>query len=84
MDRLLLRIDEAAKLLGLGRSKAYQMAASGELPTVKIGTRSTRVPAEALQEWVKAMVSTTQRREQVRREESRNTAAEGRGAHAGY
>ena len=55
MDQLLLRPDEVASALGLGRSKTYQMLASGEIPVVRIG-RSVRVPAEALKIWVKQRV----------------------------
>ncbi len=51
MQRLLLRAEEVQEALGLGRSKTYQLIASGELPVVRIG-RCVRVPAEALQRWV--------------------------------
>ena len=51
MEKLLLRADEVAKALGLGRSKAYEMMATGVLPVVRIG-RSVRVPANALSDWV--------------------------------
>jgi excisionase family DNA binding protein len=51
MDAILIRAEEAGKLLGLGRSKVYEMLASGELPVVRVG-RSVRVPVEALREWV--------------------------------
>ena len=51
MERLLLRANEAAELLGLGRAKLYMMMASGQLPTVRIG-RSVRVPLDKLREWV--------------------------------
>jgi excisionase family DNA binding protein len=51
MDRLLLRVEEAAEYLSLGRSKTYQLVATGELPVVRIG-RSVRVPAAALRRWV--------------------------------
>jgi excisionase family DNA binding protein len=51
MDAILIRAEEAGKLLGLGRSKIYEMLASGELPVVRVG-RSVRVPVEALREWV--------------------------------
>ena len=40
---LLLHATEVAKLLGLGRSKVYEMMAARELPVVKIGT-AVRVP----------------------------------------
>ena len=56
MDRLLLRPDEVQRALGLGRSKTYQMMATGELPVVRIG-RSVRVPAEALRRWVEEKIN---------------------------
>jgi excisionase family DNA binding protein len=36
-DVLLIRIDEAARRLGLGRSMTYRFIQSGELPSIKIG-----------------------------------------------
>lgn len=51
MDELLLRPNEAARLLSLGRSKLYELVATGELPSVKIG-RATRIPVADLQAWV--------------------------------
>jgi excisionase family DNA binding protein len=54
--RLLLTIEEAAQRLGLGRSKTYQLAATGVLPVIHLG-RSVRVPVEALQEWVRAQAT---------------------------
>ena len=53
MDQLLLRPEEAARVLGIGRSKVYELLAAGELPVVRIG-RATRIPAAALQRWVDA------------------------------
>ena len=50
-EHLLLRVTEAAALLGIGRSKLYELLAAGELPIVRIG-RSVRVPAAALEQWV--------------------------------
>jgi excisionase family DNA binding protein len=55
--RILLKIEDAAILLSMGRAKAYQMAAAGELPgTVRLG-RSVRVSREALNDWVRKQVS---------------------------
>ena len=51
MDKLLLRPTEVAELLGFGRSKLYELLATGELPSIRIGG-SVRVPAEALRKWV--------------------------------
>jgi len=49
--RLLLRPVEAAEVLGVGRSKLYELLAQRALPTVFIGRRR-RVPIEALQRWI--------------------------------
>lgn len=51
MDKLLLTPLEAAALLGVGRSKVYQLLKTGQLSSVHIG-RSRRVPADAVQEFV--------------------------------
>lgn len=49
---MLLRAEEAARMLGLGRSKVFQMLAAGELPVVRIG-RCVRIPRDDLREWIK-------------------------------
>lgn len=51
LEPLLLRAREVAHLLGIGRSKVYEMMGTGELPTVRIGT-AVRIPTKALEEWV--------------------------------
>nr|WP_255352073.1 helix-turn-helix domain-containing protein [Novosphingobium sp. AAP93] len=38
---------DAVRMTGIGRSKLYQLIASGELETIKIG-RCTLVPVDAL------------------------------------
>ena len=55
MDRLLLRPTEAAELIGVGRSKVYELIATGEIPSLRIGA-SVRVPLESLKEWIAAQV----------------------------
>jgi excisionase family DNA binding protein len=50
-DKLLLTVREAQDVLSLGRSKLYELIASGELPVVRIG-RAVRLPARALEAWV--------------------------------
>ena len=49
--KLLLRVPEAAEALALSRAKVYQMLASGQLKSVKIGA-ATRIPIGALQRLV--------------------------------
>lgn len=39
MERLLCPISDAAKALGLGRSKTYELIAEGKLETLTIGRR---------------------------------------------
>jgi excisionase family DNA binding protein len=39
MDKPTLTITEAAKLLGIGRSAAYEAARRGDLPTLSFGRR---------------------------------------------
>ena len=48
---LLLTIPEAAKRLGIGRSKIYDLLATGNLEQVKIG-RCARIPVAAVEEYV--------------------------------
>jgi excisionase family DNA binding protein len=49
--RLLLKADEVARRLSLGRATVYLMMATGELPTLRRG-RAVRVPVRALEQWV--------------------------------
>ena len=51
MDKLLLRPIEAAEATGLSRSKVYELLASGELPSIRVGG-SIRVPVDALRAWI--------------------------------
>ena len=46
-DRLVLTIEEAGKLLGLGRSGTYEAARRGDIPTLRLGSRIL-VPKVAL------------------------------------
>ena len=51
MEKMLLRPLEAAHTLGIGRTKIYELIATGEIPSVKIG-RLVRVPVYALRRWI--------------------------------
>ena len=48
---LLLRADEAAALLAIGRTKVFEMMAAGELPVIRIG-RCVRIPKDQLARWI--------------------------------
>ena len=58
MDPGLLRVDDAAKYLAVGRSTVYELIAQGAIPTVHIG-RAVRIPTEALKQLVAAWSTTT-------------------------
>jgi excisionase family DNA binding protein len=51
MEDRALRVPEVAQRLGISRTKAWQMARAGELPTLRLG-RSVRVPVSALARWI--------------------------------
>lgn len=53
-ERLLYPMEEVAKRLSIGRSYAYELVASGELESVKVG-RLRRVPAAALDAYVERL-----------------------------
>jgi excisionase family DNA binding protein len=48
IERQTLTVEEAARVLGISRSSAYEAARRGELPTVRIGRRYV-VPRVALE-----------------------------------
>ena len=47
-ERLTLTVNEAAKLLGIGRQLAYDRIKAGQIPAIKIGRRLL-VPRRALE-----------------------------------
>jgi excisionase family DNA binding protein len=49
--RLTVTVDEAAKILGLGRSAAYEAARRGQLPTRRLGRRIV-IPVPLFLEWL--------------------------------
>lgn len=46
-EKIVLTVEEAGRLLGLSRPTAYQAAARGEIPSIRIGRRIL-VPVAAL------------------------------------
>jgi excisionase family DNA binding protein len=51
LTRLLLTPEEAAQVLGIGRTKVYELMLSNALESVKIGA-SRRIPADSLTTFV--------------------------------
>lgn len=50
-DQLVFTVEEAAKLLRIGRNVAYEAVRSGQLPSARIGRRIL-VPRVALDRWL--------------------------------
>lgn len=47
INPICVRINDAARMIGVGRTKLYELIASGEVETVKLG-KSTRVITASL------------------------------------
>ena len=47
-----LKVREAAELLGLPKTRAYELIQQGELPAVRIGERSIRVNRQELERFL--------------------------------
>lgn len=58
---ILITVAEAAKLLSIKRGQAYDLAARGVIPTVKLGPRSTRVIRQDLEKRVQELLNATGR-----------------------
>lgn len=56
--RLLLRIEEAAERLQIGRTKMYELVSRGDIESVPIG-RLRRIPSECLEEYVERLRQST-------------------------
>jgi excisionase family DNA binding protein len=50
-DQMLLRPEEVARSLAIGRTAVFELIRTGELRSVKIG-KSRRIPADAVVEYV--------------------------------
>jgi excisionase family DNA binding protein len=53
-ERLLLRPEEVAGILGVGRTKVFELIRTGELRSIKLG-RSRRVSTDALAFYVRRL-----------------------------
>lgn len=54
MTKLLYDVNEAVALTSIGRSRLYELMASGELESVKCGKRRL-IPADALERFVASL-----------------------------
>jgi excisionase family DNA binding protein len=51
-EKVWLRVPEAAELLGLPRTRTYELIQRGDLPAVRIGERSIRVNRAELERFL--------------------------------
>lgn len=51
MEKLTLSVPEAAKILGIGNNKMYQLARTKGFPTIQLGNRLL-ISAKGLERWV--------------------------------
>ena len=51
-DKEWLKVPEAAELLGLPKTRTYELIQQGELPAVRIGARSIRVNRRELERFL--------------------------------
>ncbi len=56
MEKLLLRVNEAAEIASISRTVAYELIGSGQWPVVRVGT-AVRVPLAGLRAWVEAQTT---------------------------
>ena len=52
VEPICVRVNDAARMIGVGRTKLYELIANGELETVKIG-KATRVTTASLHEFAR-------------------------------
>lgn len=55
-DRLLLRVPEAAKMLGISVSMLYEMIREGKVGTVTVGSRGVRILHADVKKWTEGNV----------------------------
>jgi excisionase family DNA binding protein len=54
MHKLLLSAEEASQVIGVGRTKVYELLRCGHIESVRIG-RCRRIPHDALKAYVKRL-----------------------------
>lgn len=51
-DPICVRVNDAARMIGVGRTKLYELIAAGEIETVKLG-KATRITTASLHDLVR-------------------------------
>ena len=52
MEQTLMTVTEAARQLALSRATMSDMVRAGRIPSVRIGPRTVRIPADGLSRWI--------------------------------
>jgi excisionase family DNA binding protein len=53
MEKLAISVDELCTMLGVGRSKGYQLIRQDGFPIIRLGRRAV-IPLEAVKAWLAA------------------------------
>lgn len=51
-EPICVRVNDAARMIGVGRTKLYELIAAGEVETVKLG-KATRITTDSLRNLVR-------------------------------
>ena len=51
-EPICVRVNDAARMIGIGRTKLYELIAAGEVEAVKLG-KSTRITTSSLHDLIK-------------------------------
>jgi excisionase family DNA binding protein len=51
-ERLVLTVEETAKILGISRGTAYVLANNGSIPAIRISKRRIIIPRKALEDFL--------------------------------
>jgi len=52
VEPICVKVNEAARMIGVGRTKLYELIASGEIEVIKLG-KSTRITTASLHKLIK-------------------------------
>ncbi len=55
-QQLLVKVPQSAAMLGISRTKLYELITRKEIPVLRID-RSVRISVETLQDWVRSQVT---------------------------
>lgn len=53
--QMLLTVDEASRLLGIGKTRLYELMRSGDIPSLRVG-KSRRIPVREVEAWIERLL----------------------------